>query len=146
MQTKQGAVLESLRAVDLFLDENADRLGDVVDTGARRTLRAALAELDTHATEQTASSLSAQGAHETKTDAGTPPAPMAYAAHRPDRSLRPADDDRGRTAQDAEGQTDGGAPRGPRRWHGTSGRPVRRHLHRGRVAARFPRTTPWGEQ
>jgi len=59
MQTKQGAVLESLRAVDLFLDDNADRLSDVVDTGARRTLRAALAEIDTHATEQTASSLTA---------------------------------------------------------------------------------------
>ena len=62
MQTKQGAVLESSRAVDQFLDGNADRLADVVDTGARRTLRAALAEVDTHATEQTASSLSAQGA------------------------------------------------------------------------------------
>jgi len=66
MQTKQGAVLESLRAVDLFLDENADRLGDVVNTGARRTLRDALAEIDTHATEQTASSLSAQGATKQK--------------------------------------------------------------------------------
>jgi len=61
MQTKQGAVLESLRAVDQLLDENADRLGDVVDTGARRTLRDALVEIDTHATDQTASSLSAQG-------------------------------------------------------------------------------------
>ena len=39
MQTKQGAVLESLRAVDLFLDDNADRLADVADTGARRTPR-----------------------------------------------------------------------------------------------------------
>jgi hypothetical protein len=66
MQTKQGAVLESLRAVDLFLDENADRLGDVVNTGARRTLRDALAEIDTHATDQTASSLSAQGATKQK--------------------------------------------------------------------------------
>ena len=61
MQTKQGAVLESLRAVDSFLDENADRLGDVVTTGARRKLAEVLAELDTHATDQTASSLSAQG-------------------------------------------------------------------------------------
>jgi len=41
-QTKQAAVLDSLGAVDQFLDENAHRLVDVVDTGARRTLRAAL--------------------------------------------------------------------------------------------------------
>ena len=34
MQTKQGAVLESLGAVDRFLDDHADRLTDVVDTGA----------------------------------------------------------------------------------------------------------------
>jgi hypothetical protein len=52
-------VLESLGAIDQFLDENAHRLVDVADTGARRTLRAALAEIDTHATDQTASSLSA---------------------------------------------------------------------------------------
>jgi len=49
MQTRQGAVLESLRGVEKFLDENAERLADVVDTGARRKLDEILAELETHA-------------------------------------------------------------------------------------------------
>src|SRR5438105_7162369 len=62
MQTKQGAVLESLRAVDLFLGDNADRLGDVVNTGARRKLAEALGELDMHAGDQTGGSFAAQGA------------------------------------------------------------------------------------
>jgi hypothetical protein len=66
MQTKQGAVLESLRAVNTFLDEKADLLGDVVHTGVRRKLADALAELDTHATDQTAGSFVAQGATKRK--------------------------------------------------------------------------------
>lgn len=66
MQTKQGAVLESLRAVNVFLNENADQLGDVVHTGVRRKLADALAELDTHATDQTASSFVVQGATKRK--------------------------------------------------------------------------------
>ena len=43
MQTKQGTVLESLQAVNTFLDENADQLGDVVHTGVRRKLGDVLA-------------------------------------------------------------------------------------------------------
>jgi len=66
MQTKQGAVLESLRAVHTFLDENAERLGDVVRTGVRRKLADALAELDTHATDQAAGSFVVQGATKQK--------------------------------------------------------------------------------
>lgn len=66
MQTKQGAVLESLHAVNVFLNENADQLGDVVHTGVRRRLADALAELDTHATDQTASSFVVQGATKRK--------------------------------------------------------------------------------
>ena len=37
MQTKQGAVLESLRAVDLFLTDNAEQLGDVVRSALGRS-------------------------------------------------------------------------------------------------------------
>jgi hypothetical protein len=66
MQTKQGAVLESLRAVNSFLDENADRLGDVVHSGARQKLAEALAELDAYATEQTAAGLAGEGATKMK--------------------------------------------------------------------------------
>jgi hypothetical protein len=66
MQTKQGAVLESLRAVNTFLNEKADQLGDVVHTGVRRKLADVLAELDTHATDQTASSFVAEGATKRK--------------------------------------------------------------------------------
>ena len=66
MQTKQGAVLESLRAVDTFLTENADHLGDIVHTGARRKLADALAALDTHASDQAASTFVAEGATQRK--------------------------------------------------------------------------------
>src|SRR5204863_2921698 len=66
MQTKQGAELESLRAVDLFLDDNADRFGDVVNTGARRKLSEALAELEMHAGDQTGGTFAAQGATKRK--------------------------------------------------------------------------------
>lgn len=62
MQTKQGVVLESLRAVNEFLNETADQLGDVVRTGVRRKLAEVLAALDTHATDQAAGSFVVQGA------------------------------------------------------------------------------------
>jgi hypothetical protein len=65
MQTRQGAVLESLRGVEKFLDENAERLADVVDTGARRKLDEILADLETHATDQVADNLGAQGSMKT---------------------------------------------------------------------------------
>ena len=62
MQTRQGVVLESLRSVEKFLDDNAERLADVVDTGARRKLDELLAELATHATDQVGDNLGSQGA------------------------------------------------------------------------------------
>jgi hypothetical protein len=61
MQTTQGSVLESLHSVQTFLTENADKLGDVVKTGARQKLADAIAELTTHAEEQQGSHLAAQG-------------------------------------------------------------------------------------
>jgi hypothetical protein len=68
MQTKQGAVLESLRAVDLFLTDNAEQLGDVVRSGARQKLAEALAELDVHATNQEGGNLTAKGRTKLKHD------------------------------------------------------------------------------
>jgi hypothetical protein len=66
MQTRQGIVLESLRAVDKFLNDNAEQLGDVVHSGARRKLAEALAELDTYATDQVGSGLTAKGGTKVK--------------------------------------------------------------------------------
>ena len=59
-------MLESLRSVEHFLDENADKLASVVNTGARQRLTAAIADLSTHASEQTGSNLAAQGATQKK--------------------------------------------------------------------------------
>ena len=61
MQTTQGSVLESLRAVQTFLSDNGDKLADVVKTGARQKLDDAIVELTTHATDQQGSHLAAQG-------------------------------------------------------------------------------------
>ena len=66
MQTKQGRMLESLRSVEAFLDENADKLASVTNTGARQRLTTAIADLSTHASEQTGSNLAAQGATQRK--------------------------------------------------------------------------------
>lgn len=60
MQSKQGSMLQSLRAVKGFLDEHADTLGDVVQTGARKRLDDAIAALDTHVSDQSGSHLQAQ--------------------------------------------------------------------------------------
>jgi hypothetical protein len=59
-------MLESLRSVEQFLDENADKLANVVNTGARQRLTAAIGDLSTHASEQTGSNLAAQGATQKK--------------------------------------------------------------------------------
>jgi hypothetical protein len=59
-------MLESLRSVEQFLDENADKLANVVNTGARQRLTAAIADLSAHASEQTGSNLAAQGATQKK--------------------------------------------------------------------------------
>ena len=59
-------MLESLRSVEHFLDENADKLASVVNTGARQRLTAAITDLSAHASEQTGSNLAAQGATQKK--------------------------------------------------------------------------------
>src|SRR6478672_10498722 len=62
MQTTQGNMLQSLRTVKAFLEENAAKLTDVVKTGARQRLDDAIAELSGHASDQTGSALASQGA------------------------------------------------------------------------------------
>ena len=59
-------MLESLRSVEQFLDDNAEKLASVVNTGTRQRLTAAIADLSTHASEQTGSNLAAQGATQKK--------------------------------------------------------------------------------
>jgi hypothetical protein len=66
MQTAQGTMLETLRSVEKFLDDNADKLGDVVKTGARQKLTDAIAALDAHASDQTGGLLASQGATQKK--------------------------------------------------------------------------------
>ena len=62
MQTIQGNMLQSLRTVQAFLEENAAKLTDVVNTGARQRRDDAIAELSGHASDQTGSALASQGA------------------------------------------------------------------------------------
>lgn len=61
MQSRQGNMLQSLRAVEEFLDTNAAILGDVVNTGTRRKLATVIAALDATVTEQAGNSVVAQG-------------------------------------------------------------------------------------
>jgi hypothetical protein len=61
MQTKQGNMLQSLRNVQTFLDDNTAVLDTVVQTGARRRLNDAIAQLATHASDQDASHIASQG-------------------------------------------------------------------------------------
>lgn len=60
MRTKQGTVFQSLRAVQGFLTEHADKLAGVVQTGAKKRLEDAIAALDTHASTQTGSFIDSQ--------------------------------------------------------------------------------------
>jgi hypothetical protein len=62
MQTTQGQALQSLRAVDLFLGDHADRLPQVAGTGARRWLHELLQQLLTFETDQAAGTIQARGA------------------------------------------------------------------------------------
>lgn len=62
MQTTQGSMLQSLRAVDGFIDGNAAALAGVINTGARQKLTTAIVDLSTHTTEQAGNELAAQGA------------------------------------------------------------------------------------
>jgi hypothetical protein len=61
MQSRQGNMLQSLRAVEEFLDTNAAALDDVVNTGARRKLATLITALDATVTEQAGSSVVSQG-------------------------------------------------------------------------------------
>jgi len=53
MQTTQGYVLESLWNVKAFLESNADKLGDVINTGAKTELLQTIEELEAFSNEQT---------------------------------------------------------------------------------------------
>ena len=62
MHTTQGNLLQSLRAVKEFLDDNAQQLGDVVTTGTRTKLDQIIAALEKHVAEQAGSVLAASRA------------------------------------------------------------------------------------
>jgi len=62
MQTRQGSMLQSLRNVEAFLDNHADVLGTVVQSGTRQKLADAIASLSTHVSGQAGSSLASRGA------------------------------------------------------------------------------------
>ncbi len=62
LQTAQGNMLQSLRAVQAFLDQNASLLGDIGKTGARQQLDAAVEQLSAHASDQSGLNLAAQAA------------------------------------------------------------------------------------
>jgi hypothetical protein len=55
-------MLQSLRNVEAFLEENADTLDRVIKTGARQRLADAITELAAHASEQTGNALASRGA------------------------------------------------------------------------------------
>lgn len=54
-------MLQSLRNVEAFLEQNTYRLGDVMKTGAKQKLADAIAQLETHATDQTGHTLASPG-------------------------------------------------------------------------------------
>jgi len=62
MDIQQGRVLESIRAVQNFLDKHADRLGDVNKTGVRQQLDKVVTDLSGHVTSQTAHTFGGLGA------------------------------------------------------------------------------------
>jgi hypothetical protein len=62
MQSLQGNLLQSLRAVEEFLDVNAARLDGVVKSGTRQKLGESIAALEMYVVEQAGSSLASQGA------------------------------------------------------------------------------------
>ena len=61
MQTSQGNMLDSLKAVQHFLDEHAAKLGDVATGAARKRLDDVVAELAAHVADQSGSDLASQG-------------------------------------------------------------------------------------
>jgi hypothetical protein len=62
MQSLQGNLLQSLRAVEDFLDAHAARLDGVVRSGTRQKLGESIAALEMYVVEQAGSSMASQGA------------------------------------------------------------------------------------
>jgi hypothetical protein len=62
MQSRQGNMLQSLRAVEDFLAANAETLDGIVTTGTRKKLAQTIAALETTVAEQAGTSVIAQGA------------------------------------------------------------------------------------
>lgn len=62
MQTRQGSMLQSLRSVESFLDQHAEVLQAVVQSGARQKLADAITALSTHVSGQAGSGLASRGA------------------------------------------------------------------------------------
>jgi hypothetical protein len=62
MQIVQGNTLQSLRAVQAFLDAHADLLASVANSGARKKLDAQVEGLSTHVATQSGSGLASKGA------------------------------------------------------------------------------------
>jgi hypothetical protein len=62
MDNKQGSVLESIRAVQNFLDAHADQLGEMNKTGVRQQLDQVVTQLTGHVTSQKDHSLASLGA------------------------------------------------------------------------------------
>lgn len=66
MQTQQGITLETLRAIQLFLDKHAERLGDVQKSGSRRQLDQAVLDLANLATSQATNATASSGVEKAK--------------------------------------------------------------------------------
>lgn len=62
MQTKQGNMLQSLRNVEVFLDQNATQLAGVVESDVRQRLTDAITSLQAHVSAQSEGSLGSRGA------------------------------------------------------------------------------------
>lgn len=61
MRIEQTTMLQSLRAAEAFVDDHADKLGGVVQTGAKQRLAAAIAALDDHVAMQAGGVIEAKG-------------------------------------------------------------------------------------
>lgn len=66
MRTSQGSILQSLRAVQGFLDANPSKLGSIKSTGARKNLDEAVLRLESQAAIQTGSFINAKGVTQRK--------------------------------------------------------------------------------
>ena len=62
MQTRQGNMLQSLRNVEVFLDENATQLAGVVQSDVRQRLTDAITSLESHVSAQTEGTFGSKGA------------------------------------------------------------------------------------